>query len=302
MQLNLLSFAKKSALAALLLTSATGYAQLDNYEIGDMGYLRTPMESANGIILTNNHYSEIYSLKDNKLTSILKAQNCGLYTNLSKDGKYLGFKSFNEFEEQAPAILDVTTGAVTVLENYVWECGQPSFANDGTIAYTMGNTLIIRKGNERKAFDLGFYTNIANISPDATQVAYNNIDGRMFIINLETGAKTLSPVVDGYRAHWSPDGSKMAVQIATGRIAVQEMASKKVYDLGIGDAPTWANNSEELIYTSLIRENEFCVRATEIKKVKFDGSNAITLVSSSESMPTDAILTRDNQLVVPYKT
>ena len=302
MHLNLLSIAKKSALAALLLTSATGYAQLDNYEIGDMGYLRTPMESANGIILTNNHYSEIYSLKDNKLTSILKAQNCGLYTNLSKDGKYLGFKSFNEFEEQAPAILDVTTGTVTVLENYVWECGQPSFANDGTIAYTMGNTLIIRKGNERKAFDLGFYTNIANISPDATKVAYSNIDGRMFIINLATGAKTLSPVVDGYRAHWSPDGSKMAVQIATGSIAVQELATNKVFDLGIGDAPTWANNSEELIYTSLIRENEFCVRATEIKKVKFDGSNAITLVSSSESMPTDAILTRDNQLVVPYKT
>ena len=302
MQLNLLSIAKKSALAALLLTSATGYAKLDNYEIGDMGYLRTPMESANGIILTNNHYSEIYSLKNNKLTSILKAQNCGLYTNLSKDGKYLGFKSFNEYEEQAPAILDVTTGVVTVLENYTWECGQPSFANDGTIAYTMGNTLIIRKGNERKAFDLGFYTNIANISPDAKKVAYSNIDGRTFIINLETGAKTLSPVVDGYRAYWSPDGSKIAVQIATGRIAVQEMATNNVYDLGIGDAPTWANNSEELIYTGIVRENEFSIRATEIKKVKFDGTNAITLVSVSENMPTDAIITRDNQLVVPYKT
>ncbi len=301
MHLNLLSIAKKSALTALLLSSASGYA-LDSYEIGDMGYLRTPMESANGIVLTNNHYSEIYTLKDNKLTSLLKAQNCGLYTNMSKDGKFIGFKSFNEYEEQAPAILDVTTGAVTILDDYVWECGQPSFANDGTIAYTMGNTLIVRNGNTRKAFDLGFYTNIANISPDATQVAYSNIDGHMYTINLTTGAKENVPVLDGYRAIWSPDGSKIAVQTVTGKIAIQERASKKVYDLGMGESVSWANNSEEIVFTNSIRENEFSVLGTEIKKVKFDGSNEIILVSSSDNMPTDAILTSDNQLVIPYKT
>ena len=302
MHLSLPSILKKSALAVALLTTATGYAQLDTYEIGDMGYLRTPMESANGIILTNSHYSEIYSLKNNKLTSLLKAQNCGLYTNMSKDGKYIGFKSFNEYEEQAPAILDVTTGKVTILEDYVWECGQPSFANDGTIAYTMGNTLIIRKGDTRKAFDLGFYTNIANISPDATEVAYSNIDGRMFIINVTTGAKENVAIVDGYRAYWSPDGTKMAVQIATGKISVQERATKKVYDLGVGESVSWANNSEEIIFTKILRENEFAVTGSEIKKMRFDGTNQVTLVSASDNLPTDAILTRDNQLVVPYKT
>ncbi len=297
-----LSTVKKAVMAAVLMTSFGASAQIDMYEVGDMGYLRTPMESANGIIMTNNRFSEIYTLKDNKLTPILKANNCGLYTNLSKDGKYLGFKSFDAHDYQAPAILDVTTGVVTILEDYVWECGQVSFANDGTMAYTMGNTLIIRKGNNRKAFDLGFYTNIANISPDGTQVAYSNIDGRSFIINVATGAKETLPVVDGYRATWSPDGQKMVIQTATGGAMVRDNVSKRMFDLGKVESVSWANNSTELIVTRVERKNEFEITSSAIKKVNFDGSNEFTLVNSSNSLPVDAILTSDNQLMVPYKT
>ena len=297
-----LSTIKKVAIASLLMTSFGASAQIDMYEVGDMGYLRTPMETANGIIVTNNRYSEIYTLKDNKLTPILRANNCGLYTNLSKDGKYLGFKSFDAHDYQAPAVLDVTTGVVTILEDYVWECGQVSFANDGTMAYTIGNSLIIRKGNMRKAFDLGFYTNIANISPDGTQVAYSNIEGKSFIINLTTGAKETLPVVDGYRAIWSPDGSKMAIQTATGGAMIRDNASKRVFDLGKVESVSWANNSNELIVTRVERKNEFEITSSAIKKVNFDGSNEITLVNNSNSLPVDAMLTSDNQLVIPYKT
>ena len=297
-----LSTVKKAVVAVALMTSFGMSAQIDMYEVGDMGYLRTPMETANGIIVTNNRYSEIYTLKNNTLTPILRANNCGLYTNLSKDGKYLGFKSFDAHDYQAPAILDVTTGVVTILEDYVWECGQVSFADDGTMAYTMGNSLIIRKGNMRKAFDLGFYTNIANISPDATKVAYSNIEGRTFIIDITTGAKEIVPVIDGYRATWSPDGQKMAIQTGTGKVAVQDRATKQVFDLGLAESVTWANNSNELIVTRVERKNEFEITSSSIKRVNFDGSNEITLVNSSTSLPVDAILSSDNQLLIPYKT
>ncbi len=293
---------KKTAVAALLMTSFGASAQIDAYEVGDMGFIRTPMETANGIIVTNNRYSEIYTLKNNQLTPILRANNCGLYTNLSKDGKYLGFKSFDAYDQQAPAILDVTTGAVTVLEDYVWECGQVSFANDGTMAYTMGNSLIIRKGNTRKAFDLGFYTNIANISPDGSQVAYSNIDGRSFIINVATGAKEQINLIDGYRATWSPDGLKMAIQTANGGVVVRDNVSKRMFDLGKAESVNWANNSTELIITRQERVNEFEIKNSSISRINFDGSNEITLVSASDNLPIDAIITSDNQLIVPYKT
>jgi len=297
-----LSTIKKSVLAAFLITSFGASAQIDSYEVGDMGYLRTPMETANGIIVTNNRYSEIYTLKGNTLTPILKANNCGLYTNLSKDGKLLGFKSFDKHDYQAPAVLDVTTGAVTILDDYVWECGQVSFANDGTMAYTMGNTLIVRKGNMRKAFDLGFYANIANISPDATKVIYSNIDGRSFIIDLTTGAKEVLSLVDGYRGIWSPDGQKVAIHIGTGKLSVLDCGSKRFYDLGAVESASWANNSTELIVTRTERKNEFEITSSSINRVNFDGTNEIKIVNSSNNLPVDAILTSDNKLVIPYKT
>ena len=293
---------KRITLCLMLISATPVIAQIDTHEVGDMGYLRSPMESSNGIIATNNRYSEIYTIKNNTLTPILTANNCGLYTNLSKDGSLLGFKSFNDNDEQAPAILDVTTGIVTLLESYTHQCGQVSFANDGTIAYTMGNTLIIRKGNTRKAFDLGFYTNIANISPDASQVAYSNIDGRMFIIDTTTGKKENVAITDGYLAIWSPDGSKIAVQTANGTLAVQERATKKIHELGFGESISWANNSEELIFTRIERMNEMEVSGSSIRKINFDGSAEIAIVSASDNMPTDAILTHDNKLLIPYKT
>ena len=77
LKLNSPSFLKKVALCFMLASTATGIAQIDTHEVGDMGYLCTPMESTNGIIATNNRYSEIYVLKNNELTPILKANNCG---------------------------------------------------------------------------------------------------------------------------------------------------------------------------------------------------------------------------------
>ncbi len=278
------------------------YAQIDHHEVGDMGFYRSPMESANGLIVTNNKYSELYSLQDGQLTPILKASNCGLYTNMSADGKLIRFKSFNANDEQAPAIVDVTTGIVTILDDYVHECGQVSFSNDGTIAYTMGSRLIVRKGNSRKAYDLGFYTNIANISPDGTKVAYSHIEGGTYIINLTTGAKETVALTDGYRPIWSPDGQKIAYNVANGTISVLDNATKRVYNIGEGESVSWANNSEEIIFTRVDRKNEFEITGSQIKKVNFDGSKELTLVASSDNLPTDAILTKDNKLIIPFKT
>ena len=221
---------------------------------------------------------------------------------MSKDKTLIGFKSINESYQQAPAILNVETGAVTLLEDYCNQCGQVSFSNDGTMAYTLGNNLIIRKGDNKKSYDLGFYTNIANISPDGTQVAYNNIDGRMFIIDLTTGKSRLIDVEDGYNGVWSPDGTKLAIHTVDGNLSVLDCSNDKIYQLGKGLSASWANNSTELIYTSIDSPKEMVVTGSSINKVNFDGSKKITLVPSSDNMPTDAIITSDNKLLVPYST
>lgn len=278
------------------------FAQVNTYEIGDMGYLRSPMESKNGIVLSNNRFSEIYLLKDNQLTTLVTGRGCGIYTQMSKDGTLIGFKSINDDDLQAPAILNVKTGVVTLLEDYSHQCGQVSFSKDGTMAYTIGNELIIRKGNIRTKYDLGFYTNIANISPDATEVVYNNIDGRMFIIDLVSGVSEEIAVAGGYNGVWSPDGSKLAVHTANGTISVVDKISDKIYNLGEGGSASWAGNSSELIYTKVERLNELEVSGSNIKRVNYDGSNLVTLVETTADMPIDAVLTSDNKLLISYST
>ncbi len=287
---------------AMLATSTGLSAQIDGYEVGDKGYLCSPMESASGIVMTNNLASEFYILQDNQLKTIYSGINCGMYANMSKDGKYIGFKSFNETTEQAPAIIEVATGKVTILDEYIDQCGQVSFSDDGTIAYTMGQYLVVRKGDDRKEFDLGFYTNIANISPDGNQVAYSNIDGGNYIIDLQSGAIEQIDATDGYQPIWSPDGKKIAIHTANGTIKVVDRVSNRTFDLGEGQYISWANNSDEIVYTRLNLVGDLQIVGSEIIKAKFDGSQNTTLIASSECLPTSAILTRDNSLVIPYQT
>ena len=268
---------KKLMLALFLSISSIAVSQVNSYEINELGYLRSPMETKNGIVLSNNHFTEIYLLKDNQLTTLVKGRGCGIYTQMSRDKTLIGFKSINESYQQAPAILNVETGAITLLEDYCNQCGQVSFSNDGTMAYTMGNNLIIRKGDNKKSYDLGFYTNIANISPDATQVAYNNIDGRMFIIDLTTGKSSLIDVLDGYNGVWSPDGTKLAIHTIDGNLSVLDCSNNKIHQLGKGLSASWANNSTELIYTSNDSPKEMVVTGSSIKKVTFAGSKRMTL-------------------------
>ncbi|MBQ7941780.1 MAG: C39 family peptidase [Muribaculaceae bacterium] len=287
---------------ALFSVAFAGHAEVDMYDIADMGYLRSPMEAKSGIVLTNNYFSEIYLLKDGKLSTMVSGRGCGIYTKMSKDKTLVGFKSINDEDMQAPAVLNVLTGKVTLLEEYSRQCGQVSFSDDGTMAYTVGNNLIIRKGEERNSYDLGFYTNIANISPDGTQVAYSNIDGRMFIINLLSGKSEQIDVPGGYDGVWSPDGKKLAVQTAQGTFSVLDRSDDKIYNIGKGVSVSWANNSNELVYTTIEGINEMQVTGSSIRKVNFDGTNSVALIASSEDMPTDAVITSDNKLLIPYST
>ncbi len=76
----------------------------------------------------------------------------------------------------------------------------------------------------------------------------------------------------------------------------------RVHNLGEGQSVSWANNSKELIFTKIDRKNELEVMGSSIKKVNFDGTEECTLVATSDNMPSGAILTKDNNLIIPYQT
>ena len=277
-------------------------AHVSYYEAAEQGYLRNPMETTSGVVATNNRFNEIYLIKDNKISTIFSGANCGLYTHLSKDKKTIGLKVFDADLRQAPALLDVATGKLTVLEDYVHQCGQVSFADDGTMAYTMGNELIVRNGAMRKAYNLGVYVNIANISPDASRVAYSTITGDSYIVDLASGniEKITVAGFDAYNPVWSPDGSKIAFEKVNGTLTVYERATRKSYQIGEAASVKWTDDSQNLVFTRAERENELIVNSASVIRSSFNGMTQTSLIAARVDCPTDVALTADGSLLVTY--
>ena len=296
-------FSKKSILTALsaIMIATASHAQLSYYETTEMGYLNHPMQTKSGVVVTTNRANELYLMKDNQLKPLVVSLGAGMYTQLSADKSTIGFKSITSDYKQAPALLDVATGKVTLLEDYIDQCGQVSFANDGTMAYTMGNKLVIRKGDSRKYIDLGTYVNIVNISPDATRAAYSTIEGQMYIVDLNSGYKQyVSNVVDGYNPIWSPDGSKIAMQIVNGDLKVLDTVTKASFDLGKATSVAWDSKSEDLVLTRTELENDFKALGASVLQMRFDGTNMRTIVPLTEDCPISVSLSADNNAIVSY--
>ena len=287
MHLEKLNFKLRAVGLTLLCTvgAITSRAAVNYYECVDKGFISATYASKAGVIATSNKGSDISLLRDGELVPMVESPGAGMYINISRDGRYVGFKSINNNADQAPALLDVETGAVTLLENYADQCGQVSFADDGTMAYTVGNTLIIRNGDKRRRIDLGQYINIANISPDGSKVAYTNIEGTMYVLDLVTGATESRDSDGAYRAIWSPDNSKLAVQQVDGQLFTMDLTNRTVHTLGDATSVAWESNSDELLITRSQRVNELEVKGAEVLRIRYDGSARTTIVPLTESTP-----------------
>lgn len=287
------------ATAALLGMCSVVHAQVNYYECVDLGFVDHTFSSKAGIIATTNRGTDIMLLKNNKLQPVVTGPGAGMYVNISPDGQYIGFKSINDNADQAPALYDVLSGKITLLENYSNQCGQVSFASDGTMAYTVGNTLYVRKGNNKRTFDLGTYVNIANISPDATHVAFASLEGTMFILDLTTGHYDQISGEGCYNPIWSPDASKIAVQQVNGKLFTFNTTDRAIANLGEASSVSWTEDSRSLVLTRPERINELQVKGASVIKVNSDGSDLQTLVPLTESTPV-AVRAEGNSLIVSY--
>ncbi len=286
-----------AAIAALVMSAQSVSAQPDYYESAALGYISSALRTKAGVIAVDNYGSDISLICGSELKTLVSSPGVGRYMSVSPDGRYVGFKSINDDAMQAPALLDIETGDVVLLEPYSNQCGQISFASDGTMAYTVGTKLHVAGGQGRETYDIGLYANIADISADGTKVAYSDIEGNCFVFDLGRKECVSVPVSDASFSRWSPDGAKLAVQQVDGRLSAVEIASSEVFELGEVNSFAWVANSEDIIVSRPERIDDLTVGGASVESVDFRGSRVETVVPLSGTTPVSVSVNGDELLV-----
>lgn len=269
------------------------YGQIitDVYELEGKGYLRSPRQADQGIVATNNFASEIYLIADQEKSTLVSSPGAGMYYTVTPDRSGVGFKSIGQDGLQAPAVLDLATGEVRHLHEPVWSSGQPSFFKNGGYAYTIGNILMVHRGGSEQAdeFDLGYYANMAPVSPDGNYVVFNNEHDELYLKNLTSGqARKISE--EGYAAHgpaWSDDSRKIAYMTNGGELLVYSLEEDRNYTLGQGSDPSWLEESRELVFTRSVLEG-FELKSMHIVRSRYDGYNQVNLTDPATTAARDA--------------
>jgi len=266
------------------ISNAQTTEKTDPYQAEAEGYFVHPVNTIKGIVISDNHASKLYLIKNNNLVELIATPGCGRYYTVSPDKSVIGFKLIKPDGMQVPALYKLTTMKIIELSAPVDLCGQVSFSNNGKIAYTIGNNLVVTSNGNTETFYLGTYSNGSPISPDGNYALFNNENDQLFIIDLTSGQIIqFTDNTQGYMyPQWSPDGSKIAFSTLSGTLKVLNLATDSTYTIGKGENAVWSENSQDLFFDFVLSEN-FEIKGSEIFVAKYDGSSVRQLTNTPET-------------------
>lgn len=278
-------------LSIFIILSFSIFAQtaFDAYKAEEDGYYVNNQKTNDGFVFTDNYSSAIYLLKNGNVSVLIQSVGCGRYFTVSPDKQFIGYKHIYPDGSQAPAIYEIATGKIKDLHNPVKLCGQVSFSNNGKIAFTIENDLVVISNGIAEQYNLGTYSNLAPISPDGQLVIFNDNNDQLSYFNLLTNElRQFTDNAVGYLYPlWSPDGSKIIFSDMTGILYSYQFDNNKTFTIGQGLSAKWHDNSENIVFHKSI-VNDFKFEGSDIYVSKFDGTEQAKLTNTqnvSEMQP-----------------
>lgn len=255
-----------------------------------------PVRTPFGIVFTNEMGNGLYLIDNGKTETLFTGPGCGTYFTLSPDRSVIGFKEIFSDGTQAPALLDIRAGTVTLLHEPVSQCGQVSFSSDSSLAYSIGDDIFIGTGtidsgkahNLRvvKEIPLGMYSNIVALSSDGSMIAYSDGHGYIHEMNLRTGKNRMISGQGCMMPVWAPVGERLCYSSLNGELFVFDARSEKTYALGSGTAPAWTADGSSLVVVRTVVRHDSLVNS-DLYEVPFDGQAARRLTTTGGVFETD---------------
>ena len=153
--------------------------------------------------------------------------NSGYDAAFSPDGRYVGYKAFQDAEGgrlQAAMIYNVDKKENLNLSGWQPRTGTTTISANGKIGFTVGRTLFILNNQfdlEQKV-ELDGIANLVNFSADGGRVAYAGLEGQVHAVNLSDGKDAILSA-EGHN-FWGPafsaDGKKLLASTMDGDVAV----------------------------------------------------------------------------------
>ncbi len=285
---------RKSCLGLVMVALWRAHAQVPE----DAGYLRSPQQTAYGVICTNTFGSSLYLIRDGSTEELVAGPGIGTYATVSPSGDRIGVKLIDPDGSQTPALLDPATRHVTALHQRSPRVGQVSFTGDGRFAFTVGERLVVTDGNSTVSYDLGYYANRAPISPDGRYAAWNDADDQIWIMALATGERRcVSDGNVGYHApSWAPAGGRLLFQALNGTVRVFDPGTKKTYSLGEGQSPSWAPDSRTVVFARVLIDGGRLV-SSDLYRVRYDGSDEARMTNTPDLMEMDPAFMSDGTVL-----
>jgi Tol biopolymer transport system component len=262
------------------------------------GYISDPRISNYGIIVTDNKCSALYLLNGDNIEKLFSHAAGGRYYTVSPDKRYVGFKLIRKNGEQMPAIYDLETRSITHLNKPVFQAGQPSFSHDGKVAFTIGEDLVLKIGEEKEIYHLGTYANLCPVSPDGRFVAFNDDNDQLWIFDIEKDARyCFTDSKSGYYYPiWSPDSRLIVFSTLDGFLSVYDLLSKTTYQIGPGQSVNWSNDSKYLVFHKNITDNHVLLNS-ELYLAKYDGSEYFELTNSKDRLEIEPRFIDEDEII-----
>jgi len=230
-------------------------------------------------------------------TVIIEKNNFSAYqASFSQDGDMIAYKKFVETENsrlQQPVLYNIKTGKTIKLFEPVNRCGTPSIASNGNIVFTLGNDLYLTnsKGEVINSFELPSYSNLTPVSSNGKYVVFNDIDDRIWLLNISTAEKKIiSPKGQGFfEPHWSPDGQNIVASSLAGELSVFNKNDNSILYIGKGKHPVWTNDSKKIVFskTEVLENRE--VLHQDLYIFDIENKSELRLTNSTEREDYPAI-------------